>query len=155
MSVTFYAAHEVDGSTRNMFRCNCDQRYCDAVEEAERAGLMSLDVGWPTTDQFTCANCQMSINLANGNARDLLAWLGIDMLDGYGSMPAREVAALCRRRLWNETRNHDPEVPGFDSQKPDQARVIYQGRRPGYLREQTERLLKIAEAAGDNLVSWC
>ena len=41
-----------------------------------------------------------AMNLSNRNAADLLAWLGLATDDLYGQMPARELAARCRRRLW-------------------------------------------------------
>jgi hypothetical protein len=49
------------------------------------------------------------LNLANRNAADLLAWLGLPSAELYGSLPGRELAALCRRRLWPEKRNVDAE----------------------------------------------
>jgi hypothetical protein len=111
-----------------------------------------------------------SINLSNGNAADLLAWLGLPVEPG-GEAPARDVAARCRRRLWDIPENHDPALPGSDSGEgtlsvvePDGStrvargtrgpRVITFARREGYLRERTQQLLVLAEAAGDGLVRW-
>jgi hypothetical protein len=61
---------------------------------------------WETGEGF--------VNLANGNAREVLLWLGYAVEDLWGELHAKELAARCRRRLWNEPRNHDPEKPGFE-----------------------------------------
>jgi hypothetical protein len=45
------------------------------------------------------------INLSNQNAADFLAWLGLPTRDLVGELPGRELAALCRRRLWPEPGN--------------------------------------------------
>ncbi len=82
------------------------------------------------------------LNLANMNARDLLYWLGYAGMPLYGSLDATELKARCRRRLWNEARNFDPELPSRREQ-----RLLIMGRRPGYLREKTAQLLVIAELA--------
>ena len=55
------------------------------------------------------------LNACNANAYDLLRWLGLPSLELHGSAAASEVAARCRRRLWDEPRNHDPELPMTDS----------------------------------------
>ena len=89
------------------------------------------------------------INLANQNAADLLAWLGFPSDDLYGQIPARELAALCRRRLWPEARNADPEVPDVA-----RGRFYRFGRPAGYLRQRTMELLHLAELAGDGVISW-
>ena len=88
------------------------------------------------------------LNLANANACDLLAWLALPV-EPYGAVSARELAARCRRRLWEVERNHDPERPAFE-----QGNFINCGRRPGYLRERTAELLRLAELAGDALIEW-
>jgi hypothetical protein len=62
--------------------------------------------------------------------------------DLVGSIDARELAARCRRRLWDEARNHDPPREAVSD-----GRLHVPARRAGYLREKTERLLAIAELA--------
>ena len=89
------------------------------------------------------------INLSNQNAADLLAWLGIASEYLVGDMPARELAALCRRRLWPEPRNIDPEVPAVFSD-----RFYAFGRLIGYLRQRTADLLHLAEVAGEGVITW-
>jgi hypothetical protein len=90
-----------------------------------------------------------SINLANRNAADLLAWLGLPTEDLWGQMPARDLAARCRRRLWLEPRNFDEPLPA-----QVEGRLINFGRPAGYLRRRTEELLRLAELAGDDVISW-
>jgi hypothetical protein len=59
------------------------------------------------------------------DALDLLEWLGVDRPE-FGRIAARELAALCRRRLWPIARNLDAAC----------------GARPaGALRAFTEELL--------------
>lgn len=86
--------------------------------------------------------------MANANASDLLAWLALPV-EPYGSVSARELAARCRRRLWDVERNHDPERPPLE-----QGNFSNCGRRPGYLRERTAELLRLADLAGDALIEW-
>ena len=76
-------------------------------------------------------------------------WLGLPVEHLVGELPARELAALCRRRLWPEPRNLDPEVPDQISN-----RFYCFGRPNGYLRQRTAELLHLAELAGDGLISW-
>lgn len=89
------------------------------------------------------------MNLANANARLLLEWIGYpgDPWD-LDKLPAAEVAARCRRRLWPEARNHDPGRAGSEEQGDQGARLIDCGRREGYLEEKTALLLAIATEAG-------
>jgi hypothetical protein len=89
------------------------------------------------------------LNLANRNAADLLAWLGLPSEDLCGSLPARDLAARCRRRLWPETRNVDAGLP-----EERIGRSVFLGRPAGYLRSRTEDLLRLAELAGDDVISW-
>ncbi len=136
-----------------MFHCDCDMNYCDATDEAYLKGLLAGDDEWPDRASFTCDNCDKSINLSNDNASDLFTWLGLST-EPIGHIQASDLVARCRRRLWNERRNEDAGVDSEIITQPGKATLYYLGRDPGYLRRQTERLLKVAEAAGGNLVSW-
>lgn len=135
MSVTFYPVRFDEGADRYewIFNCDCLEKSAD-IEEP------------PFPDCEICRD--IHINLANRNAWDLLSWLGIEP-DYCGVIQARDLAARCRRRLWNEPRNHDEGIETIVS-----GRFIDCGREPGYLRRQTERLLFVAEKAGDHFVSW-
>ena len=82
------------------------------------------------------------LNLSNGNAAGLLVWLGLPTDDLYGSIPARELAARCRRRLWAEARNVDPRLPDEHA-----GRCHFLGRPEGYLRTRTEELLRICRTS--------
>lgn len=148
MSVTFYVAVEyADGSLRMAYRCDCSMRWCDACDQADAAGQ-------PYPEQFFCDNCtDKDINMANGNAADFMRWVGLPSAPG-GEVKASELAALCRRRLWDEARNHDKGFEGRDYKVPGGPRVIEGGRRDGYMREQTERMLKLCELAGDRWIAW-
>lgn len=147
MSVTFYPAYEQeDGTIRMLRRCDCHERYYDACMAADAAGQ---DLPEP----FHCEICEIEMNLGSVNALDLLEWLGMPRVE-YGHVKATELAAKCRRRLWDEERNHDPVVEGFERKTPGRATLVSFGRDAGYLRNKTERLLQICEAAGDKLVGW-
>ena len=153
MSVTFIAAawqeHPKFGRVLSSLRsCDCSRRWCDACDAA-----WAKDESAP--DQFSCEVCDHELNVSNANARDLLAWLGL-VADSElcGDIDARELAAKCRRRLWEESRNHDAAVAGFEDKREGRATMIDCGRSADYLRERTAQLLSVAEFAGDNLVGW-
>jgi hypothetical protein len=135
MTITFFPAN---AEGRPLIRCTCD-----------------LD--GPAELLMSCDRCKSEVNVCNANARDLLHWLGLPV-DEYGQVPASDLAARCRRRLWDEPRNHDAAVSADDRLAATglaaDDRVVMQGRRPGYLRHQTERLLAVAVVAGDGLVCW-
>ncbi len=80
---------------------------------------------------------------------DVLLWLGIPVGYLVGELPSRELAALCRRRLWPEARNIDPAVPD-----EVYGRFYSFGRPIGYLRQRTAELLHLAELAGEGVISW-
>ncbi len=81
--------------------------------------------------------------------RTCSAWLGVSTEYLLGQLLARELAWRCRRRLWPEQRNLDPppteEIAG---------RCHVFSRPAGYLRERTADLLRLAELAGDGIISW-
>ena len=151
MSITFYIAIEVDGpkgrEIRFAYRCDCSKRWCDACDEAWANGTKAPDM-------FFCDDCtNVELNMANGNAVDWMRWIGLASAP-CGEIKARELAAMCRRRLWNEPRNHDPALDGADYKIEGGPRVIISDRPPNYLHDQTERMLKICEKAGDRLIAW-
>ncbi len=101
-------------------------------------------------DDFTCGVCstahERAMNLANVNAYDLLAWLGVTSIgdsDCYGELDASDLAARCRRRLWPEARN----VDAGRAEEQLSERAVICGRPAGRLQEYAERLLRIAERA--------
>jgi hypothetical protein len=144
MSITFFIAGS-DG--RSVYRCDCSERWCAAC-----------DVAWErderAPDMYTCENCtDTEINMANMNAMEFMAWVDL-AVDYGGQVSAKELAARCRRRLWDEARNHDPMREGSEYKFPGGPMIIECERRPDYLRSQTERMLKVCEKAGDNLIAW-
>jgi hypothetical protein len=96
------------------------------------------------------------LNVSNPNAADLVRWLGLPGGDDLcGAIGGRELAARCRRRLWPEARNFDPELPRHESRSsPDGALFVFCGRPEGYLRMRTEELLALAGRAGASVISW-
>ena len=149
MSITFYVASETQhpeyGTVISGHHCDCMQRWgrdCDALP---------ADAEWPA--MYGCETCDAEINLANGNAFDLLAWVGLEV-NAMGHVAARELAPLVRRRLWDEDRNHDPAIGADDFRGSKGARVVYGGRAAGYLRAKCEKLLALCERAGDRLIAW-
>jgi hypothetical protein len=147
MSITFYIAIEIDGGTRFAYRCDCSTRWCDDCDAA-------WSKGQDAPEQYSCPDCtDVDVQMATGNARDWLRWMGLPP-DDAGQISARDLAVRCRRRLWNEDRNHDPAVEGGEYKAPGSARLIVCDRRPDYLRDQTEHILKICEKAGDRLIAW-
>lgn len=148
MSVTFSIAVEI---TPGFFDIAED---CDCLDAWDRARIDAEARGEETPDLFSCEVCRAEINISNVNARSVIAWLGLPDDDLCGAVPARELAARCRRRLWDEPRNHDPALPGGVEVGALGALLVDGGRPAGYLRRQVERLLALAERAGDRFVSW-
>ena len=151
MSVDFYIAKRMPealgGGTRYVYRCDCSERWCAACDEAYLNGTESPMM-------FSCDDCtDVSVNLHNGNAAAWLQWVGLSS-QPCGEIKATELAALCRRRLWDEARNHDVGFDGYDHQEPGKCRVISGGRPDGRLRQITEQILRVCEKAGDRLVAW-
>lgn len=90
------------------------------------------------------------VNLADPNARELLAYVGLPQAkEIYGSIESSELAARCRRRLWPEARNEDPGREGSEH-----GCVIDCGRRAGYLPEKATALLKLCELAKGRKIVW-
>lgn len=152
MSITFYIAKRMPealgGGTRYVYRCDCSDRWFAACDEAYLKNEES-----PV--QTFCADCtDVEVNMANGNAAEWMRWVGVPSAESCGEMPAKDLAVLCRRRLWDEARNHDPVREGSEYKVPNGPRVIECERRPDYLRSQTERMLKVCEKAGDRLIAW-
>jgi len=104
--------------------------------------VSTIEVDWENPTTF--------VNLANENAEDVLAWIGIPYTPGnvYGELPASEFVAKCNRRLWDTRNATDPAVTPSNTQRPGQARLTTFGRRSGYLHERTYALLALAELAG-------
>lgn len=148
MSIDFYISHEVDrvfnGETHRVtemkYRCDCDcftENPCDSCTDT-------------------------TMNLANMNAYDLMDWLGLSK-EPCGTIKARELAALCRRRLWPERRNEDPEITPEEFAErygtQDSPRIVFAARDAGYLQNRTEQLLRICMKAiavrgEEGEVSW-
>ena len=139
MSITFYIAVEGRGQEPDwkspLHNCNYDDPACP-----------------------DCITHEM--NLSNTNARNFVEWL--EMAEdgpGFGEIKAGELVARCKRRLWNEPRNDDPELTvkqvaeelGINT---SDRRIILTGRISGYLRDKTKIMLAIAELAGDKYICW-
>jgi hypothetical protein len=68
------------------------------------------------------------LELSRPEGLALLDWLGLGQPE-FGAIKARELAPLCRRRLWGVARNAEPRM-----------------------RELTRALLAVAEGAGEGMV---
>lgn len=68
------------------------------------------------------------LDLPRADGLALLEWLGLGQPE-FGAIKARELAPLCRRRLWPVPRNAEPRM-----------------------RELTRALLAVAEGAGEGMV---
>lgn len=97
-----------------------------------------------------------SIYLSERNAVDLLSWLSFAR-ETWGAIPAREVAARCRRRMWPLPRNVDAAIQERTEVCVGGAvKLVQLGREEGYLRKRTEELLYLAEQAGpDGHILFC
>jgi hypothetical protein len=155
MSITFYIAKRMPealgGGTRYVYRCDCSERWCAACDEAYLANTDSPAM-------FSCDDCtDTEVNMANMNAAEWMRWVGITS-ESCGEIPAKDLAVLCRRRLWDEARNHDPKVTSEEFAKlhglDGHPRVIFGERAEDYLRSRTAQILRICEKAGDKLIAW-
>ena len=96
----------------------------------------------------------VDMNLSNSNAWALLEWIGITP-DHGGSIPARELAALTRRRLWPGLRERDDQgIPPSVHTVPGRCTLIDCGRDAGYFQERATQLLQLADSAGDGTITW-
>ena len=132
--------------------------FIPATSEGRPLIRCSCDLNGPEELLLTCPACKREMHLCNTRALELLAWIGLPA-EIYGLHSARDLAARCRRRLWDEERNQDPGTSGEAERAAlglsrGGARAIVFGREAGYLRDRTERLLSVAEEAGDGWVSW-
>ena len=115
-----------------------------------------FDHEWPIDeDGCHCPAAQMYVELSNANARDFLNWLGLESTELYGEMRARQLAPLLRRRLWPTSREHgDAGRSGGIECKARGPTIIDCGRPAGRLAEHAQRLLALAEHAGDGIIVW-
>ena len=98
---------------------------------------------------------QGGLNLATSHAEELLRWLGYEKAgDFVGELDARDLAARCRRRLWNHPRNQDPARPEQVRERLGRPTLVIPGRPAGYLRLRVEELLQLAERAGDRAIVY-
>lgn len=111
---------------------------------------------WPVdADGMRLPPREMLVDINVSNAHDFLVWLGVPDQDLWGEIPARELAALLRRRLWPERRETgDKGRPGFVDVHPGRATLIESARPLGRLAGYAERLLLLAEKAGDGSIIW-
>ncbi|RKZ09782.1 hypothetical protein DRQ25_05185 [Candidatus Fermentibacteria bacterium] len=148
MSITFTPSR-LDAETNTweqLFTCDCFEKGSELDKAREGAGADDEVWNVPYPSCEICIN--INLNMATGNALDLLHWLGIT-IDYSGEIKAAELAAACRRRLWDEPRNHDEGIPPVTTDK-----YVYLGREADYLRRRTADLLRVAEEAGEHHVSW-
>jgi hypothetical protein len=97
----------------------------------------------------------MFVQISHDNAQDFLHWARFPDTRLYGELPARELAALLRRRLWPQRRMQDDSgIPACVDRTPGIATFIDCGRKPGRLAAYAERLLALAEFAGDRTIHW-
>jgi len=110
---------------------------------------------WPADEDECCLPpAPMFLQLGNANASDFLSWLGLDSTL-WGEIPARELAAILRRRLWPERRHvGDPGILPETSFGARGAVFIHCGREPGKLATCAERLLALAEFADEGTIFW-
>jgi hypothetical protein len=95
---------------------------------------------------------QTFVNFSNLNAINLLSWLGYRLGPHLvGVLDPRDLAARCRRRLWDEARNHDPAIPPVASAS---GRFTICGRPAGGLRDRCQELLRLAELAQDRRIHF-
>jgi hypothetical protein len=91
------------------------------------------------------------VNLHNGNAREVLEWLGLDSRP-YGEIAAADLASRCWKRLGPSADNVDAGRPGAE-----RGRLITGGRKPGALPRIADQLLELCERAilrGYDRVTW-
>ena len=97
----------------------------------------------------------MFVQISQSNARDFFAWIGVDSPGLIGEIPARELAALLRRRLWPERKQDgDAGILASVHARPSRATLIDLGRPAGRLAAYAVRLLRLAEHAGDGVIFW-
>jgi hypothetical protein len=115
-----------------------------------------------TTDRHDC-ECQLDcevcwprvLDVHQGNAAELLAALQIGT-EPWGSVRGADLAAACRRVLSNPSFDVEDRVPGLaEVHQSGGVRVISIPRPAGRLREHVQKLLHMAELAGEiGCIAW-
>ncbi len=99
----------------------------------------------------------LALNLANDNARELLAWLGYGAECTehlHGELEPGALAIRCEQRLCEPRGFFDLGVRCSDERGLNAARRIEAGRRPGYLREKAVALLALIGAARGRAIDF-
>jgi hypothetical protein len=109
--------------------------------------------------ELDCDVCQPRVlNVHNANGAEVLRALNIGTPDElWGSVRGGALAAACRRALADHNFDVIDRIPEGGCVEPGAlgARVISIPRPAGRLREHVEKLLRIAELAGDlGCVVW-
>lgn len=97
----------------------------------------------------------LGINLSNGNADDLMRFVGLTP-EWAGTIKARELLVLTGRALIREAGIVDPARPRSTQRGPGGVLMIECGRRAGYLTQRAPDLhaLALAAAESDGDVHW-
>jgi hypothetical protein len=110
--------------------------------------------------ELDCDVCRPRVlNVHNANGAELLSALQIGTADHLpgGEVRGRELASACRRVLADHNFDVIDRIPGGERLEPAAlgGRLIQTPRPSGRLREHVEKLLHIAELAGDlGRVAW-
>jgi len=97
------------------------------------------------------------VNLSNSNAVDVLSAVGLPSgsQDGdlYGEVRGRDLVAKCDKALNGGI--DDGAIEATEDCTPGRAKVVYCGRRKGYLSEKLNLLRELGLRAGDiGVVTW-
>jgi hypothetical protein len=107
-------------------------------------------------DSLTQLQHGCALNVNNVNACELIEALGLDVVsphDLIGEIRGRDLKARCLKALAGP--RDDSAIEQIESVGAKGSRVIECGRRPGYVTEKLQAMLRLAEAAGDlGIVVW-
>jgi hypothetical protein len=148
MSITFYAGKQVGDSIEWVFTKDelADRNYTDPMDPD--------DEGTPNP----AYRPELDVNLSNRNAAYVLAELGIELDDGYFSIPINDLLIRCTNLLRGSLKYKRQGIRTTVQAEPGHPTIIDMGIEEGYVERQVMRISVLAregKARGAEYIYGC